>query len=133
MIHPSLRRKKPIARTSRPRRKRKGSRAAMKRECDRLFSLFIRKRDGRCQTCPKTVGLQCAHGFSRRYIGTRLDPENAFALCAGCHYRYTLDPLGWDEWLRGRMGDRYEWIRARALMVGTKPDYSALLLWLESA
>lgn len=64
----------------------------MKRDAaDRRFSLMIRERDGfTCQRCfhthlPNSQGLHCAHMFSRGKLATRFDPENACALCYGCH------------------------------------------------
>lgn len=132
MIHPSMRRKKPIARTARPRPRRKGKIASLKAECDKLFSLYIRKRDGKCQVCGDTERLQCAHGFSRRYHNTRWDELNAFALCQGCHFSLTFDPLAWEGWLMHRLGRDYETLRTRALMVGTRPDHRAILVWLKS-
>ena len=58
---------------------------------DARFSLAIRERDDwTCQRCgkefsPPTRGLHCAHYFTRRTQATRLDPDNALALCYGCH------------------------------------------------
>lgn len=55
---------------------------------DKLFSEYIRKRDGRCVRCGKTENLQCSHFWSRRMEGVRFDPINAEALCPGCHKRW---------------------------------------------
>jgi 5-methylcytosine-specific restriction endonuclease McrA len=56
---------------------------------DRRFSQQIRERGGhRCQRCgsvPAKGGLHCAHMFTRRTRATRFDPDNALALCYGCH------------------------------------------------
>jgi 5-methylcytosine-specific restriction endonuclease McrA len=35
------------------------------------------------------MAFQCAHIIPRRYAATRVDPENAWCLCAGCHLRTT--------------------------------------------
>jgi hypothetical protein len=87
--------RKPVA------KKRKGKKANLGREADRLWSLVVRKK-GRCEVegCPGRGVLQAAHGFSRRYRNTRWMQINGFALCQGCHVRFTYDPLAWDDYLR---------------------------------
>jgi hypothetical protein len=89
----------------RPRKQRKATRAALAREADRLWSLAVRKK-GRCELegCAGRGVLQAAHGFSRRYRGTRWLLINGFALCAGCHVSMTHDPLRWDDHLRVAWG-----------------------------
>jgi hypothetical protein len=37
------------------------------------------------QHATNSMGLHCAHNFTRRAQITRFDPENALALCYGCH------------------------------------------------
>lgn len=105
-------RRKPVSR--RP----KASRKKLKAECDRLFSRFIRLRDGVCRLEGDAVRcagvLQCAHLFSRRYFGTRWDTFNAWALCAAHHVYYTHRPLEWDELLRREVVE-YEALRQMAL------------------
>lgn len=125
-------RSKPIARGSRPRKQRKGSRAATAREADKICGELVRAR-GRCEDCGSTEFLQWAHGFSRRYRGTRWDLRNSFCLCRGCHYRFTLRPLEWDEWLRNRWGqDQYDLLRRQALH-GGKVDVKLILVALKAA
>ena len=61
------------------------------RKSDRLFSEYVRNRDGDCQLRGKCLGhkeyaeLQCCHFHSRRKESVRFDPENCVALCAACH------------------------------------------------
>lgn len=94
----------------------------MKRDSrDARFSKSIRERDAyTCQRCgavhaPNSRGLHSAHCFSRGKLGTRFDPENACALCYGCH-RY-LDGR-FDEkkaFFRLRLGDaRFEALQLRS-------------------
>lgn len=95
----------------------------LKAEADRLFSLLIRAR-GHCESGrPNHAGpLQCAHGFSRRYMGTRWVTANAWCLCAGCHVYWTHRPIEWDEWMRSSLGNNlYAQLRCRALTL-TTPD-----------
>ena len=55
---------------------------------DKLFSDFIRKRDGKCVRCGKGGTLQCSHYWGRRMESVRFDPLNAEALCFTCHERW---------------------------------------------
>lgn len=64
----------------------------MKRDAaDARYSDQIRERDKwTCQRCwktyiPPTQALHSAHMFSRGKPSTRFDPDNACALCYGCH------------------------------------------------
>ena len=61
-------------------------------EADRLFSLYVRKRDkNTCIKCqrifrPGEAGLTCSHFFGRGKESVRFDLENCDALCyPGCH------------------------------------------------
>lgn len=71
---------------------------------DRAFSLWIRSRDGwKCRRCrkqyqPPTTSLQCSHFQGRGKENTRFDPDNADALCMGCHQYFTANP-----------GEHYQW------------------------
>ena len=77
---------------------------------DRRFSKMIRERAGyRCQRCgtqhaTNSSGLHAAHIFSRRAKATRCDPDNALALCYGCH-----------SWSHRHEPDFREWVRAEIL------------------
>lgn len=96
-------------------KKRKPKRASATKTCDAMFGKIIRAR-GACQDCGQPYDLQCAHGFSRRYRATRWDERNSFALCRGCHLKYTVRPLEWDDWLRERWGPAlYTELRTLAL------------------
>jgi len=89
------------------------------RRSDKLFSLFIRTRDGwKCKKCkrwfPKpednegrTPGnLHCSHFFSRRAESTRFYPDNCDAFCAGCHKDFDSDRAGYEEWKKEQLGER---------------------------
>lgn len=93
---------------------------------------LVRSR-GHCEECGTSSDLQWAHGFSRRYRNTRWDTRNGFALCRGCHFRFTHRPLEWDDWLRAKWGDDlYDEIRALALST-EKVDHAAVLASLRAA
>ncbi len=108
--------------------KRPGTEAGMckthlKQECDRLFSLIVRSRGGCESGRPNHAGnLQCAHGFSRRYLRTRWNTDNAWALCAGCHTFFTARPLEWDDWMLDRMGFESYWVLRPLAMSTDKTD-----------
>lgn len=71
---------------------------------DKAFSLYIRTRDNwTCKRCgtpytPPTSALHCSHFQGRGKEATRFDPENADALCYGCHRYFTSHP-----------GEHYNW------------------------
>jgi len=101
------------------------------KKCDATFSKIIRSR-GCCEICGSTEALQCAHGFSRRYRATRYEAQQCWCLCRGCHYRFTVRPLHWDEWMRERMGpDLYHDMRIEAL-IGPNPDLTETLARLRA-
>ena len=97
------------------------TKTAQLKACDVLFGRVIRARGG-CEACGSRSNLQCAHGFSRRYRATRWDERHCFSLCRGCHFRFTVRPLEWDEFMRDRLGEvLYEELRDLAL-TGPNPD-----------
>lgn len=68
---------------------KKKSYKKLKTELDRVFSLYIRNRDGGvCFTCKKKGAIkemQNGHFFSRTYLATRWDPKNCHCQCVGCN------------------------------------------------
>lgn len=65
-------------------------------KADRIFSLYIRSRQGKCARCGKkgqlnkeglpVIGLENSHYFGRGKESTRFDPDNCDALCRlSCH------------------------------------------------
>ncbi len=77
--------RRPIARRTRPRQRRKGLLAAMKRECWRLLSLIVRTKHPICQSCHCRPSTDGAHIFGRSYESVRLVELNVAALCRNCH------------------------------------------------
>jgi hypothetical protein len=132
----SVARKSAPARTKRPRKQRKGKRASLARQCDVLAGKIVRAK-GQCEGCTvyaKSEGavMQWAHGFSRRYRAIRWNLLNGFCLCSGCHWRWTNDPLAFDEWLRKQWGQPvYDELRAIALK-NEKQDMPAVLAKLKA-
>lgn len=129
--HTRLRRlSKPIPRrakskgTRTPARRKK--RMSLSKQADALWSKLV-KLPGACEICTLPSRLQAAHGFSRRYRGTRWLPINGFCLCAGDHLTMTYNPIAWDDWLRARWGAPvYAELRRLALKTA-KPDFPAII------
>lgn len=115
--------------------KRRKARKATSKRCDIAWSAAVRA-SGPCRLIGRpghACGgpIQAAHGFSRRYRGTRWDLRNGFPLCAGGHVKYTYDPLAWDQLLREWWGvELYEEMRAKA-QAPSRPDFAAILGSLE--
>ena len=59
-----------------------------KRELDRVFSLYIRKRDPKCACCGRPAEV-CGHFIPRGKLATRWDEDNCFGWCEDCN---TLEP-----------------------------------------
>jgi hypothetical protein len=83
---------------------REGSRKWLVAELDRLTSLIVRRRDGRCVTCGDVQGLQCSHFFSRRYLSIRFDLRNCNAMCAGCNRRHNRDRKPYERYMLNTYG-----------------------------
>ena len=82
------------------------------RQSDKLFSLYIRTRDGWCcQRCgayhePPTSALHCSHFQGRGKENTRFDENNCDALCYGCHRYFTAQPGEHYNWQVKRKGQK---------------------------
>ncbi len=95
--------------------KKKPTKTQLKKKADTYFSKWIRRRDGVCQstrltghgaaTCTQERNLQCAHIQRRNYLATRVDPENAVALCRSCHTFFELRPLEWQAFINTLFDD----------------------------
>jgi hypothetical protein len=79
-------------------------RKALIAELDRLFSLYIRWRDGRCVQCGATENLTCGHLFSRAHYRTRWDEKNAAAQCAGHNLRHEHDFYPFEQYFVNKYG-----------------------------
>lgn len=101
-----------------------------KAKATRLHSQVVRAR-GACERCGSTKNLQAAHIVSRRFSHTRCLPENAWCLCARCHWALTNDPLAHVEFAYATIGEaKYRELRDIALR-RTKVDWAAVLAGLQ--
>lgn len=96
-----------------------------KKKADVLFSKIVRAR-GACVQCGSTKNLQTAHIISRRYSNTRCVLSNAFCACAGCHMRWTDNPVEFASFVLERIGQtEYERLYALSQQT-TKVDWVAV-------
>jgi len=80
-------------------------RAKLIRELDRVFSLFIRERDGqRCVQCQSSEELTCGHIYSRRNHSTRWDEENCHAQCWNHNASHSINPHPYVNWFVEKFG-----------------------------
>jgi 5-methylcytosine-specific restriction endonuclease McrA len=125
-------RRVPIARRStrkgKKTSKRRRSRLALRRECDRIFALAVKERDGwACRACGTHMHPQCAHIVSRRYHATRWILVNAITLCRSHHLKWTHDPLGWKDFIEERFPGRLAQLETQARAGVKWIDYEAIL------
>lgn len=77
-------------------------------ELDRLYSLFVRRREPFCTNCGSTEFLECSHHITRARWGSRWHPLGATTHCRGCHVRFTNHEALHVEFVRWYLGeDRY--------------------------
>ena len=83
--------------------------AQLKKELDRVFSLYIRKiHPHQCYTCGKTEGpMQCGHFVSRQYLATRWSEDNCRPQCWGCNGFGNGKLLDFEEKLKSELGGNY--------------------------
>lgn len=106
------------------------------RKSDKLFSQFIRTRDGwTCQRCytkyePPTSALHCSHFQGRGKESTRFDPENADALCYGCHQYFTSHPAEHYQWQVNKKGqDVIDKLVLRSNQYKKRDDKMEVITW----
>lgn len=88
---------------------KRDDRKKLYKKLDKVFSQYIRKRDGRCLKCKRETTLQCAHIAGRRNLAGRWNENNAITLCYFCHLRWShQEPLEFTEWLKETYPKYYE-------------------------
>jgi hypothetical protein len=97
---------------------------------DKIFSLYIRHRDKRCQLCLQVrdiKSLDCSHHFSRTSRATRWDPQNCVALCRDCHKWLSDHPTEYVLFMIRRLGlPAYEDLQRRAKSIARYVDEKAI-------
>lgn len=108
--------KKAVAVKNKPKKARSKTQAQLKKELDRVFSIYIRTKhsdkDGNnhCYTCGKAgtiKTMQCGHFVSRQYLATRWHENNCRIQCAGCNLFGNGKPLDFEEQLKKELGSDY--------------------------
>lgn len=76
---------------------------------DDAFSTAIRMARGhRCEHCQRTDGkMEAAHIYGRANKSVRWDTLNILCLCFRCHLHFTANPLDFETWLKGYVGQGY--------------------------
>lgn len=109
-------------------------------KADKLFSEYIRRRDGQCMRCHKKgkgnkgiVGLQNSHYFGRSRENTRFDEYNADALCFGCHKIWGSDDKeGYRNFKLKQLGKKkFADLEFRAALYKKRDRILAALYWQE--
>lgn len=96
----------------------------------KLHSQLVRSR-GRCERCGSTHMIQTAHIISRRYANTRTDENNAWCLCAACHFHLTDHPDEHMHFVAQTIGmDEFDRLKQKALGSG-RVDWEAEVLRLQ--
>ena len=74
-----------------PRRQlKKNVRKRLQKEVERLWIVYIKKRDKYCKICQRTKDLQAHHIFSRKNTSLFIDVDNGVALCEFHHCQVTF-------------------------------------------
>ena len=98
---------------NKPKKAKPKTQAWLKKELDRVFSIYIRQKfsdsDGNntCYTCGKAgtiKTMQNGHFVSRQYLATRWDENNCRIQCCGCNLFGNGKPLDFEERLKKELG-----------------------------
>lgn len=95
----------------------------LKKELDRVFSIFIRQRDkGVCYTCglkKEWKQMQNGHFVPRQYLATRYSEINCHCQCYACNMLYNGQPSAYAERLKKDYGTEIikdlEWQRKQVI------------------
>jgi len=76
---------------------------------DIAFSTAYRmSRNYTCEHCGLVGGhTEAAHIYGRSNKSTRWDTLNILCLCHTCHRTFTANPLDFETWLKGYVGNGY--------------------------
>lgn len=108
------------------------------RKADKLFSLYIRERDGwKCVRCGKqhdksSKNFGVSHYYGRRHEATRFDPENVDSMCnLPCHSEWEHEKKEGREYYNFKLKqlgqDRFDRLLLRKHISGTKDDAMTML------
>jgi len=105
---------------------------------DKMFSQYIRQiYNWTCQRChkpytPPTTSLHCSHFHGRGKKSVRFEPDNAVALCFGCHQHFHANPHEHVAFMEKRLGTQAYNRLLLLANIPKKPDYKAIKIWLKA-
>lgn len=99
---------------------------------DTKFSKLIRAWHPICECCNQNSSTQVHHFKGRRYQSVRYLPENVLALCFSCHRKFHEDPIFAVDFMKKRLGDKYDSfvLRANAICKRYSEGKKLLGLWI---
>ncbi len=85
----------------------KSERKKLIKKLDKIFSEYIRLRDGyKCVLCGSRTNVQAGHLITRNKYSTRWNEENVFAQCKSCNYRHEYQPEIYTSWYIEKFGEK---------------------------
>ena len=92
---------------------------------DKIWSQFVRERDGECLYCGRKENLNAHHYKGRSCKATRLLLINGVSLCSGCHVFSSVfsahkTPEKFERWFKKTYPDRWKDIRKEAQSMKTE-------------
>lgn len=112
----------------------------LKKELDRVFSIFIRSRDsdengmGRCVTCGHPGHwrtMDCGHFQPRQDLNTRWDERNCHLQCKGCNGPRGGEQVRMAEYIDRTYGAGYSDVLKAKARMPLKLDRAKLNLWIQ--
>jgi len=117
--------RQPMRRKKAKKKRRKGqSRKTLANDCNTLWSMIVRARDGCCQVCGKKINLNAHHLIRRSKNLYHYDLNNGMCLCS-YHHQFSRDcsphagGMGFAEWLMDKRPEVWQWWQAAKYAVNT--------------
>src|SRR5512139_1112101 len=108
------------------------SRKGWRNKADKLWSIYIRQRDKKCQWCKIKPAVDPHHIFTRSISVLRHDPCNGIGLCKGCHMQAHQHSIKFTEFVRLHLGQMYDILYRKAYQsTGSKAAYQEACMVLE--
>lgn len=111
-----------------PKPAKKRSRKSIVKELDRIFSLYIRQRDGNKSVISgSTDNPTNGHLFSRVAYSTRWDELNCHCQTWAENYRHEFDPYPYTQWFLKKYGqEKYDELHRKFVTPIKLKDYELL-------
>lgn len=101
---------------------------------DAKFSKLVRLKNPICESCKIHASSQIHHFKGRRYKSVRYDFDNCLAVCFQCHRKFHEDPVWAVDFMKKRLGNRWNKfiLKAEAICKRYKHDKKLLEIWINS-